>query len=110
MSYSRTAMSTCASNTEPVGCLRCGGYLYRDRVIDADSPFHEDHVGVLVWVCLHCGDLIDPVILANRARGVMRTTYCECGCGEELPWYSVHGTRRRFAQGHQTRKFVSRAR
>jgi hypothetical protein len=40
-------------------CLRCSGAVIYDKFYGA----HEQYWG---WKCLICGEIIDPVILANR--------------------------------------------
>ncbi len=40
-------------------CLRCGGALLYDKFYGPDEQFWG-------WKCLICGEIIDPVILANR--------------------------------------------
>jgi hypothetical protein len=43
-------------------CPRCKGLLVRDRFFDLqDTALHID-----AWRCVSCGDVLDPVILANR--------------------------------------------
>jgi len=46
------------------GCGRCGGYMDRDMCIDLSNSGYSS-----VWVlrCIQCGDVIDEVILRNRA-------------------------------------------
>jgi hypothetical protein len=46
------------------GCGRCGGYMDRDTCIDLSNSGYSS-----VWVfrCIQCGDVIDEVILHNRA-------------------------------------------
>ena len=43
-------------------CLRCGGQMTREMLFDESKE--------RVWAlrCIHCGDIIDQVILANRVR------------------------------------------
>jgi len=47
-------------NTLVSKCLRCGGTMYYDKFYCLNEQF---------WglKCLICGDVIDPVILENRA-------------------------------------------
>lgn len=40
-------------------CLRCRGAVAYDKYYGIDGQFWG-------WKCLICGDIIDPVILANR--------------------------------------------
>ncbi len=45
-------------------CRRCKGLLVRDRLYDLyDTRLHLE-----AWRCIACGDLLDPVILRNKAR------------------------------------------
>ena len=47
-------------------CRRCHGLMVRDRFFDSD-----EEGGLLTfwgWRCICCGEIIDPVILANRAN------------------------------------------
>ncbi len=42
-----------------VRCIRCNGYMYRERVYT--------YMGTLdVSVCINCGNVVDDVILFNR--------------------------------------------
>ena len=41
-------------------CSRCGGLMVMEQLID-DLPAQR---------CVQCGELVDPVILHNRQRGV----------------------------------------
>ena len=44
-------------------CRRCRGLLVKDRLYDLyDTQLHTE-----AWRCIACGDLLDPVILRNRA-------------------------------------------
>jgi len=48
-----------------MNCRRCHGLMVRDRFFDSD-----EEGGLLTfwgWRCICCGEIIDPVILANRA-------------------------------------------
>lgn len=40
-------------------CVRCGGFMVTEQLID--QPAHR---------CVQCGEVIDPVILQNRRRGL----------------------------------------
>jgi hypothetical protein len=44
-------------------CRRCKGLLVKDRLYD----LHDTQWRLDVWRCVACGDLLDPVILRNRA-------------------------------------------
>jgi hypothetical protein len=41
-------------------CLRCGGLMVTEQLMDL--PAHR---------CVQCGEIVDPVILHNRQRGVV---------------------------------------
>lgn len=45
----------------PVKCPKCKGRMYADRYYDFVRTFDA-------WKCCSCGEVIDPTILANRAR------------------------------------------
>ena len=47
-----------------MGCRRCQGLMVPD-LID-DLPEEWGLRGVSAWRCVVCGDIIDPVIVANR--------------------------------------------
>jgi hypothetical protein len=46
-------------------CRRCSGYMASDMCIDLES----DSGRSIFWVlrCIHCGDMVDEVILRNRS-------------------------------------------
>lgn len=44
-------------------CRRCCGMMVADRFLDAPGRTAQ-----LMWRCVSCGDMIDPVILINRMR------------------------------------------
>lgn len=47
-------------------CLRCHGLMVVDAFEDLKAnPFAMSFHG---WRCICCGDILDPVILAHRAR------------------------------------------
>jgi uncharacterized OB-fold protein len=47
-------------------CLRCGGTMFYDKFYCRNEQFFG-------MKCLNCGDVIDPVILENRAlKGTRR--------------------------------------
>ncbi len=43
-------------------CPKCKGRMYTEKYYDFVRAFDA-------WKCCACGEVIDPVILANRARG-----------------------------------------
>ncbi len=52
-------------------CNRCRGLMVNDRFSD---PL--DETGEIVfcgWRCVLCGEIVDPIIVRNRIRHVMRT-------------------------------------
>ena len=63
-------------------CPRCNGFMHQEKFFN--RSFNEAFLG---WRCVHCGELVDEVVLKNRAlsRGFQRkpykrrknrTTYC----------------------------------
>ena len=42
-------------------CIRCTGFLLNERFID-----RMDMSSFLGFRCVNCGDIIDPMIIANR--------------------------------------------
>lgn len=53
---------------ETGGCCRCGGFMYREPVVDSV----ENEMEFMAARCLQCGDVVDPVILMNRSgKGVL---------------------------------------
>lgn len=42
-------------------CPKCKGRMYSEKYYDFVRSFDA-------WKCSNCGDVIDPTILANRAR------------------------------------------
>ena len=52
------------------GCLRCGGFMVRERYIDL-----FDDTGQLEFTaerCVQCGEVVDQTILANRRASQAR--------------------------------------
>jgi hypothetical protein len=47
------------NNLHLTKCLRCGGTVIFDK-------FYSRHEQFWGWKCLICGEIYDPVILANR--------------------------------------------
>lgn len=45
-------------------CERCGGYLDHDTCMDLNNSGYST---IRVLRCIQCGDMIDEVILRNRA-------------------------------------------
>jgi len=53
---------------ESFGCRRCGGLMQPESVFD----LVENEIEFMAARCLQCGDIVDPVILLNRAgKGVL---------------------------------------
>jgi uncharacterized Zn finger protein len=50
-------------NVESFGCRRCGGLMQPESVFDVV----ENEIEFMAARCLQCGDIVDPVILMNRA-------------------------------------------
>ena len=44
-------------------CSRCGGFMYYEKFLSQEI---EEFSG---WRCVTCGEIVDEVILKNRARG-----------------------------------------
>ena len=50
-------------------CSRCHGFMVRDHILDVlDTEIHSE-----VWRCICCGNIMDPIILANRSRKETKT-------------------------------------
>jgi uncharacterized Zn finger protein len=55
-------------NVELFRCGRCGGLMKTESVFD----LVENEIEFMAARCLQCGDIVDPVILMNRAgKGVL---------------------------------------
>jgi len=48
----------------PMECPRCKGVMVKDRFTDIDDDTGAR--GFSGWRCLTCGEILDPVISANR--------------------------------------------
>lgn len=48
-------------------CPRCRGLMFSVNYGDWGDP--QDTQPGLVWNCIYCGEMIDPVIMANRRNG-----------------------------------------
>ena len=46
-------------------CTRCHGSLVPEYAYDLAN---SGSISASLWKCVQCGDRIDPIILANRAR------------------------------------------
>jgi hypothetical protein len=47
-------------------CRRCRGLMVFDRFLDVHGD--SGHLWFRGWRCVACGDIVDPLILINRAR------------------------------------------
>jgi len=58
-------------NVESFQCGRCGGLMKTESVFD----LVENEIEFMAARCLQCGDIVDPVILMNRAgKGVLSSS------------------------------------
>lgn len=48
----------------PSHCPRCRGLMYSVNYGDWGHPLNTQPLRT--WNCIHCGEIIDPVIMANR--------------------------------------------
>jgi hypothetical protein len=46
----------------PMRCHRCQGWMVQERFYGPGLPF-------LGWRCVHCGEILDPLIWENRIHG-----------------------------------------
>lgn len=44
-------------------CVRCRGLMVVDRFVDLEASSEPEFAG---WRCVVCGNISDPVIIANR--------------------------------------------
>jgi hypothetical protein len=44
-------------------CSRCGGFMYFEKFLSQEI---EEFSG---WRCVTCGEIVDEVIIKNRAKG-----------------------------------------
>ncbi len=47
-------------------CTRCQGLMVRDHFYDLLDD--SGHLSIRGWRCVNCGNILDRVILRNRAR------------------------------------------
>jgi uncharacterized Zn finger protein len=47
-------------------CVRCGGMKVPEIIVEGGARFFAVH-------CVHCGDVIDPIIINRRRRRYGRT-------------------------------------
>jgi hypothetical protein len=57
-----------AARFSPPWCPRCRGLMYLVSYGDWGDPHNTQPVRA--WNCIHCGEMVDPVILANRHQGL----------------------------------------
>ena len=58
-------------NMESFRCCRCGGLMKTEPVFD----LVENEMEFIAARCIHCGDIVDPVILMNRSgKGVLSSS------------------------------------
>jgi len=54
-------------------CTRCKGLMVQDHFLDLLDTDHR----TAAWRCVSCGEIIDPVVLANRHRQRSKTEALE---------------------------------
>lgn len=59
------------TTSRPTRCPRCQGLMVFVRYEDWGSTTNAQTL--FAWDCVQCGEVIDPVILANRARRLKPT-------------------------------------
>ena len=80
-------------------CDRCGGDRWKpERLIDLNA---SGVTCIEAWTCRTCGNVIDPVILRNRAGTPPgRVIRCRCGCGQTRTTYA-RVMKDRYFKGHK---------
>ena len=53
-----------SGSQQSISCSRCGGLMRPQWCFNVNYDAGE--MEILTWRCLQCGEMIDPVILANR--------------------------------------------
>ena len=53
-----------SGSQQTISCSRCGGLMRPQWCFNVNYDAGE--MEILTWRCLQCGEMIDPVILANR--------------------------------------------
>ncbi|MEW6545096.1 MAG: hypothetical protein AB1411_15990 [Nitrospirota bacterium] len=66
----------CAQDTR---CPRCQGFMVdilglRDYISDASAVFDAEDGWGAAKKCVNCGEVLDPVIIRNRAKSLLRLT------------------------------------
>jgi hypothetical protein len=56
-----------AAMIPPPHCPRCRGLMFSVNYGDWGDP--QDTPTGRAWNCIHCGEIIDPVIMTNRRNG-----------------------------------------
>ncbi len=57
-------------------CVRCHGLVVVDCFVDLEGSSEAEFTG---WRCVACGDISDPVIIANRHTHPGALTRCDAG-------------------------------
>lgn len=57
-----------------MNCSRCHGLLCFSELRDEDGGLVRE--GIPVFRCIQCGEVIDSVILMNRARSAAEPSLC----------------------------------
>lgn len=85
-------------------CGRCGHQLVTEVCRDYEGTILPGELrGAVLWHCQACGELIDPVILANRAKSAGQAmVVCACGCRQSMPRYNAEGYDRTYLKGHSS--------
>ena len=55
-------------------CVRCQGFMVADCFVDLEASGETAFTG---WRCVVCGDISDPVIIANRHTRPAAFTRCD---------------------------------
>jgi len=61
LAYRNDAMNPFYGKEEPMECQRCHGIMIEERIFTRDG-------GTPMVRCIHCGDLVDTVVISNRNR------------------------------------------
>ena len=67
-------------------CQRCNGIMVNERFYGPGDPFWG-------WRCILCGDIFDPMILANRSQCAILAAEDKTGGGEASWLVSSRGKR-----------------
>lgn len=66
-------------------CERCQGLMVQDDSFD----LCESERRLAVWRCVLCGEMVDPVIVANRRRHLSGTEILAHPAGSGIPQPSL---------------------